>query len=414
MPHILTKSDINEKSKMLSHLKVFAQNELVNNILSYWTRYTIDNTYGGFYGRIDENNAIDDKADKGLILNARILWTFSAASLFYENREYKALADRAYQYIMKYFYDSESKGFYWKINYKGEPVETKKQIYAQAFVIYALSEYYKLTHEQNILDFAAETFEMIEKYSFDKNKKGYFEAFDRQWRTMDDLRLSAKDMNEKKTMNTHLHVLEAFSNLYKVYRNENLKNSIINLLEVYDKYIIDQSFHHYNLFFDEDWKVKSNQISFGHDIEGSWLMLEAAEVIEDPALIKKFQKIAINMADSCIMGITEKGALSQDAERGKINLSNETEWWVVAEAVVGFLNAYFLTTNIEFLKIAYNNALFIQDYIIDKNFGEWCSLADIQGNIIKGHDKIGFWKCPYHNSRMCLEILSRIHKHSFM
>lgn len=409
MPDILTKFDPQETAKMLTNLKEFAENQLVNNILPFWTRYTIDNANGGYFGRINENNIVDITADKGLILNSRILWTFSATSLFYKNREYKALADRAYQYITKYFYDFENKGFYWKLNYKGEPIETKKQIYAQAFVIYALSEYYKLTNEQQSIDLAIETFEMIEKFSFDSKKKGYFEAFDMKWQIIDDLRLSAKDMNEKKTMNTHLHVLEAYSNLYKVYKNKNLKNKILDLLEVYYNIIIDKTSYHYNLFFDENWNVKSNHISFGHDIEGSWLMLEAAEVIKDNEIIKKFRQTAINMSEACVMGITEKGALSQDAVRGKINLSEETEWWVLAEAVVGFLNAYSLTSNIEFLKIAYDNAKFIQDYVVDKNFGEWTGLVDISGNIIKGQDKIGFWKCPYHNSRMCLEILSRIH-----
>jgi len=396
------------ETEILDKLYEFAQKELLNNILPYWSLKTIDTYNEGFIGKIDEKNHSDFNADKGLILNARILWTFSAVSGKINDLLYKNLASRAFDYILRFFYDKEYNGFYWKLNYKGIPIETKKQIYAQAFVIYALSEYYLLTDSQESLNKAIETFALIEKYSYDNIFNGYLEAFDREWRLIDDLRLSTKDMNEKKTMNTHLHILEAYTNLFRIYKNDELKNKIIGLLDIFYDHILDKSDYHYNLFFDEEWNLKSNLISFGHDIEGSWLMLEAAETIGDQNLIEKFKSVAVKMADACLEGIYLSGALSQDVERGKNILSRETEWWVQAEAVVGFFFAYKVSGRIDFLETAYKVAQFIQDYIVDREYGEWVNLVSSNGEAIPGNDKVGFWKCPYHNARMCIELMKGV------
>jgi cellobiose epimerase len=400
-------SDIN---KLKSDLSLFAVQQLKENIIPFWLKNSIDNNNDGFYGRIDEENHADENSDKGLILNARILWTFSAVSRILNHPDYKKMADRAYDYILKYFYDSSNKGFYWKLDYKGNPKDTKKQIYALAFVIYALSEYYQLTGNKDCLNKAIETFEIIEQHSFDNKLNGYFEAFSKDWQLIEDLRLSDKDMNEKKTMNTHLHILEAYTNLYRVYKNDQVREKIKNLLNVFSKHIINKSDYHYELFFDEYWHVKSDKISYGHDIEGSWLMLEAAEVIGDKDLIVKFKEIAVAMANACLPGINPSSALSHDVERGKSSFSKDVEWWVEAEAVVGFYNAYQVSGKLDFLLSANKITTFINDYIVDHKKGEWNNQVSITGELIKGHDKAGFWKCPYHNVRMCLELMSRISK----
>jgi mannobiose 2-epimerase len=294
------------------------------------------------------------------------------------------------------------------VDFMGRPVETKKQIYAQAFVIYAFAEYYLLTNNPEVLEKSIEMYQVIEKYSFDPDYKGYFEAFDRKWKALDDLRLSAKDMNEKKTMNTHLHVLEAYTNLYRIFPDAGLKTKIIDLLEVFFEYIIDKSDYHYNLFFDENWVRKSNQISFGHDIEGSWLMLEAAEVINDSGLINRFKEVAVKMATACLDGMSTLGGLSYENERGKPLHEDYVEWWVEAEAAVGFFNAYQIKSDKKFLQYTNRILSFIDQYFIDHNGGEWYSRIDKNGKWLPEHDKAGFWKCPYHNSRMCLELLRRI------
>lgn len=389
-------------------IKEFAGKILTDNILSYWIKNTVDDENGGFYGRVSDKNIPDSKADKGLILNARILWTFSCAARKTDNKEYLEIAGRAYSYLLQYFYDPIYKGFYWKVDCTGKPVETKKQIYAQAFVIYALSEYFKIKPSQECLEKAVETFNAIEEYSFDRKKQGYFEAFDHEWQPLDDLRLSNKDMNEKKTMNTHLHILEGYTNLYRINKSGSLKPALSEMLDVFSDHIIDKNDFHFNLFFDENWKVKSNKISFGHDIEGSWLLLEAAEVLDVKKLTEKFREIAVKMADVCIPGINSLGGLSQDIERGEQVRNGEVEWWVQAEAVVGFLNAYKISGDEKYLETAHNLVKYIDKYVIDHQSGEWHNRISANGSPVKGEDKAGFWKCPYHNSRMCFEILDRL------
>ncbi len=398
-----------QRDEILQKIKKFALSELKDNILPFWVNHTIDNENGGFIGKVSDQNEPDKKAHKGLILNTRILWTFSFAARMFKNEpKYKELADRAYQYIIKHFYDTGCKGFYWSLNYKGDAVDTKKQIYAQAFSIYALAEYYMLTKNQESIDTAIETFHLIQKYSYDTEKSGYLEAFDRNWQVLDDLRLSEKDMNEKKTMNTHLHVIESFTNLYRVYRDDNLRSAIVNLLDVFYNIIINQTDYHFNLFFDENWQVKSNQISFGHDIEGSWLLLEAAEVINEKKLIDQFKEVALKMAGASLHGINKLEGLSHDGERGKPLQEGNVEWWVQAEALVGFLNAFQVSNNDKYLHYTNQILEYINKYVIDHEYGEWHHQIDFKGRPVSGFAKVGFWKCPYHNSRMCYEALSRI------
>jgi cellobiose epimerase len=389
-------------------MKEFAKKILTENILSYWLEKTVDNENGGFFGRVTDKNIPDTKSDKGLILNARILWTFSCAARILSDDKYKKAADRAYDFILENFYDPIYRGFYWKVDYEGKSIDTKKQIYAQAFVIYALSEYYKINPSQICLEKAVETFNAIEEHSFDRSKGGYFEAFDREWKPLGDLRLSDKDMNEKKTMNTHLHILEGYTNLYRINRSGSLKTALNELLDVFYDHIIDKNDHHFNLFFDENWNIKSNKISFGHDIEGSWLLLEAAEVLEISKLVKKFKDMAVKMAEVCIPGINSLGGLSQDIERGAHMHDGEVEWWVQAEAVVGYINAYQITGNEKYLNLAKNLVQYIDKNVIDHTSGEWHGRLSANGKPVKGEDKVGFWKCPYHNSRMCFEIIGRL------
>ncbi len=396
-----------EEKKLQNQLQEFAFNEL-NNILKYWASNVIDNINGGFVGRIDSNQHIDNNAPKGLILNARILWTFSAAYKILKRPELLEVADRAYKYIVENFSDKKNAGYYWMISNNGKPEHTKKQIYAQAFVIYGFSEYFSVTQNKECYSKSIEIFDLIEKYAFDKTKNGYFEAYTLDWKEETaDLRLSDKDMNEKKTMNTHLHVLEAYSNLYKIYKNDFLKAKILNLLDIFNGKIINLNDKHFDLFFNEDWIRKSDIISFGHDIEGSWLLYEAAEVVGSEKYIEKQKQIAVEMAYEVAKAVNKDGGLEHDKERNG-HSDGEFEWWAQAESVVGFVNAYQLSGDIKFLKAAVNMKGFIENYFIDKKFGEWFYRIDGNYQPILHYDKVGFWKCPYHNARMCIELIKRL------
>ena len=244
----------------LVQLEKELQHEL-NNILHYWMQHAVDEQYGGFYGKIANDNIVDINAPKGLVLNARILWAFSAAYNHSKEKKYLAIADRAYQYIIERFFDNQYGGFYWSIDINGNIQDEKKQVYGIAFCLYGFSEYYKATNNDKALQFAKDCYKCIEEYSFDKHKGGYLEAFTRDWHIIDDLRLSAKNANEKKTMNTHLHVLEAYTNLYRFWKDEKLRNSIKLLLENFIDHIVDNDSGHLYLFCDEDWQVKGDIVS---------------------------------------------------------------------------------------------------------------------------------------------------------
>lgn len=393
-----------EQKKQL--LKDKAKAELTS-ILKYWLENTIDEENGGFVGEINHQNVINNNSEKGAVLNARILWSFSAAYAVEKNPEYLSTAKRAFQYIKDYFFDKEFGGIFWSLNADGSPKDTKNQIYAIAFVIYGLSEFYKVFKNEDALELAQSLFYKIELYSKDYKNKGYLEAFTRDWQEIEDLRLSEKDANEKKTMNTHLHIVEAYANLYTIWPNQKLKDAIKEILEVIAIYFIDKDSWHLKLFFDENWKEKEDVISYGHDIEAAWLLQWCAETIEDVDLVKSYQKYAVEFAKSTKEGIDKDGGLWYEYEPKKQELIAEKHWWPQAELWIGMINAWQLTQNEEFLDITEKNFEFVEKYIIDLKKGEWIwgVYADYSP-ILK--DKAGFWKCPYHNSRACIELIKRL------
>ena len=387
-------------------LKNKAKAELIN-ILNYWLENTIDEKNGGFVGEINFADIKNEDSEKGSVLNARILWSFSAAYAIEPNPEYLKTAKRAFQYIKDYFYDKEFGGIYWSLNADGTPKDTKNQIYAIAFVIYGLAEFYKIFKNEDALEIAQDLFYKIELHSRDFEKRGYLEAFTRDWQEIEDLRLSEKDANEKKTMNTHLHIVEAYANLYLIWPNPKLKDSIKEILEVIALYFINKYTWHLKLFFDENWKEKEDVISYGHDIEAAWLLQWCAEAIEDEVLIKNYQKYAVAFADATKEGIDSDGGLWYEYEPKEQKLIAEKHWWPQAELWIGMINAWQLSKNEEFLEITEKNFEFVEKYIIDHKNGEWIwgVYADYSP-ILK--DKAGFWKCPYHNSRACIELIKRL------
>lgn len=384
------------------------EDELLNDILPFWIKYDIDEEFGGFYGQITNELKIDKKAPKGSILCSRILWAFSSAYIKYQDLKYLKTAKRAYEYVLNNFWDKEYSGVYWMVDYEGNAIETRKQIYAEAFATYALTEYYKATKEEDALNKAKEIYMLIEKYSYDKENKGYFEAYTREWRLEEDLRLSDKDMNEKKSMNTHLHVLEAYTNLYRVWKDNEFESKFRELIDDTIKYIIDNDTWHFKLFFDENWNSKTGTVSYGHDIEGSWLLFEAAEVLGDKEVLERVKKVAINMAEVSYKEAIDSdgGLLNEKHENGE--LDREKHWWPQAEAVIGYLNAYELTGKEYFLQASYNMWIYIEENIVDKKNGEWFWMAKGQNNKHDVMMKVDPWKCPYHNSRVCLEVLRRL------
>ena len=382
--------------------------ELLIDILPFWLKYSIDDEYGGFRGRIANDLAIESHADKGVILSARILWTFSKAYSVYRDPVYRSTASRAYEYLDRYFWDPDFGGVYWMVNYTGRPTDTKKRIYGQAFTVYALAQYYEATGDTEALGKALRLVEQIETASHDARTGGYFETYERDWTLAADQRLSEVDMDEKKSMNTHLHLLEAYANLLRFHEDATVRRRLRELIEIFLEHIINPATHHFILFFDEEWRPRSAKISFGHDIEGSWLLVEAAEILGDSGILERVREVAVEMAQAVYeQGLDSNGGLMYEADATGI-INTDKHWWPQAEAVVGFLNAYQISGRQHFMDATERSWAFIEKFIIDHKYGEWFWLVSKSKVPGAGFDKVGPWKCPYHNSRTCFEVMRRL------
>ena len=377
-------------------------------ILSYWMRYTIDEENGGFIGKIDHSNEIYKNAPKGSVLNSRILWTFSAAYKLTGNKEYLDIAEKAFAYLVDHFIDKEYGGVYWTVTHKGQPLDTKKQIYALSFAIYGLSEYYSCSKNEKAKETAFSLYDEICSYSHDERNGGYIEALTRDWNEITDLRLSDKDANEKKSMNTHLHVLEAFANLYSISPEKLLKERIIELIFIFLNHIISKDTSHLILFFEDEWNIRSNIVSYGHDIEAAWLVQEAAEITGDELLLLKVKDASIQLADAAAKGLDADGGLWYEYDEASGDLTTQKHSWPQAEAMVGFFNAWQITRDEKYLEHSMNSWRFVKEHIHDKTFGEWYWGVYEDYSVMDKEDKVGIWKCPYHNSRACIEIINRI------
>jgi mannobiose 2-epimerase len=385
-----------------------AEAELRQNILPFWIEHTVDRERGGFYGSITNDLVVDREAPRGALLTSRILWTYSAAYRHYHVPEYLEMARWAYDGLATRFWDNEHGGLYWMADAEGRPLSVRKQIYGQAFGVYALAEYHRATGDDKALGRATDLFQAIEDHSRDPQHKGYFEAYTRDWRLETDLRLSDVDMNEKKSMNTHLHVMEAYTNLMRVCDNAQLHERQAELIEVMMEHIVDPLTCHVLMFFDEHWNARSDHISFGHDIEASWLLTEAAEVAGERRLIEAARSLAVRMAQATYdEALAPDGGLHYEAAPRGI-VQSHTEWWPQAEAVVGFLNAYQISSEPHFLDAALRCWDYIEQHLVDHEHGEWFRAVTREGAVKADELKVSFWKCPYHNGRACMEMIERL------
>lgn len=390
---------------VLANYKISVEEEL-DAILAWWATYMVDER-GGFYGSVNNANEPDLAAVKGIVLNSRILWTFSAAYSRSRQHQHLVIAHRAFEYINEYFIDDQYGGVYWSVDAQGKMADGRKQVYGQAFCMYGMAEYYKATGNKSALQLAKKIFEQIEQYAFDKDRGGYIEAFTREWQSADDLRLSEKDENEKKTMNTHLHIVEAYANLYSIWPDASLRGKISDLLRLFDEYIISKKDQHLHLFMDENWQVKSSLVSFGHDIEAAWLLLECAGAINDKLYIDRYKSLSMALADAAARGRDTDGGLWYEYDPAQESWIKEKHSWPQAEAMVGFFEAWQLTNKPLYLKYSKDAFEFIKDTIKDKVNGEWYWGIHEDGSPMQ-KEKAGFWKCPYHSARACMEISNRI------
>ena len=417
-------------------MKQEMQDVLQDNILRFWLDKMQDQEHGGFYGRIDGSGVLHPEAEKGAILNARILWSFSAAYRVLGNQEYLDAATRAKDYIIDHFIDPEYGGVYWSLDYKGEPLDTKKQFYAIGFAIYGLTEYARATGDREALEYALDLYDCIEEHAFDREHNGYIEACTREWGEIADMRLSELDANYPKSQNTHLHIIEPYTNLLRCLKELHAKEScnyvpvlgsvlpvgvtvpvelqarvegsVRNLIEIFTDYILNPETHHLDLFFEMDWTRGAGRLeSYGHDIECSWLMHEAALVLGDQKVLDKVEKIIVQVAKASEKGLRPDGSMIHEANLDTGHVDDDLHWWVQAENVVGWYDIYQYYGDEDALKKAVRCWQYIKENLVDTINGEWFWSRHPDGTLNTVDDKAGFWKCPYHNSRMCLEIIER-------
>lgn len=397
------------------------ENELVNNILPYWIRYAVDSAGDGFFGAVDVHNRPVTNANKACVLNARILWTFSAAAKQYGNETYAAIAQRAYDVLTTHFADKEHGGFFMDLTPDNRPADTTKHTYAQAFALYALCKHYAFQPTPAALCEIQNLFELLEARTADASNPGYREAFTRDWQLLNKNRMA--DNDEPKSMNTHLHVLEAYAALYQVWRDPRVRERLYALLRLFLENIIRPS-GHLGIFFDEAVKetTASRSIcSFGHDVEASWLLLEAAEILDDAVMLERMRAISIQMLNAVERaGFDKDGGMFLESTRDGSHVRTNKHWWIQAETLVGMMNAFELTRDEHYWENVKLSWDFIFCHVIDHVGGEWFTKVNRFGEpflmeppgdpspYYRNDWKIDPWKCPYHNGRACLELIRRI------
>ena len=421
---------------MIETMKKEMQDVVENNILHFWMNKMVDREHGGFYGRMDGKEVLHPEAEKGAILNARILWSFSAAYRVLRKPEYLEMATYAKEYFISHFIDREYGGVYWSVDYKGNPLNTRKQFYAICFALYGMSEYARATGDREALDYALQLFDCIEEHALDRDFNGYIEAMTRDWQPIADMRLSEFDANFPKSQNTHLHIIEPYANLYRCLREMQaatscdyvpvigsvlpvdvtvpqetilcVESALRNIIGIFTDKILNPETHHLDLFFEMDWTRGAGHLeSYGHDIECSWLMHEAALVLGDKEVLAKVEPIVRMVAKASEKGLRPDGSMIHEANLTTGHVDDDLHWWVQAENVVGWMNIYQYFGDEDALGHAVRCWQYIKDNLIDYEHGEWYWSRHPDGTLNTVDDKAGFWKCPYHNSRMCLEVIER-------
>lgn len=377
---------------------------LLHTIIPFWKNLR-DNEHGGYYGWLGYDLALDKKAVKGCILNSRITWFFANAYTLLKDESLLDEAKHGFAFMKDYCFDKENGGIYWSITYDGKPEDTTKHTYNQAFCIYALSSYYEASKDEEALAMAKELFHIIEGKCTDE--VGYLEAFDREFHLIENDKLSENGVIADKTMNTLLHVFEAYTELYRVSKDTEVKKRLEWILDTIADKIYNPKLHRQEVFFDKNYNSILDLHSYGHDIETAWLLNRGVDVLGEEAYQKKMGPIIDDLTAQVYKVAFDGHSLANECEKGVVN--THRVWWVQAETVIGFLNGYQRNPEKkEYLEAAKSEWQFIKDYVIDKREGsEWFWEVDENGKPYPDRPIVEPWKCPYHNGRMCIEVIRR-------
>lgn len=377
---------------------------LLTTIIPFWKSLR-DDTNGGYYGYMDYDLSVDKTAVKGCILNSRITWFFANAYLLLKDESLLDEAKHGFEFLKNHCLDRKNGGIYWSINYDGTVNDTTKHTYNQAFSIYALSSYYDATKDEQALRMANEIYDIIEEKC--RDEIGYLEAFDATFSPIDNDKLSENGVIAEKTMNTLLHVFEAYTELYRVTKQQRVKTRLEWMMDIIADKIYNPTLHRQEVFFDKNYNSILDLHSYGHDIETAWLINRGIEVLAEEAYTKKMGPIIDDLTQEIYKVAFDGHSLANECEKGVVN--THRIWWVQAETVIGFLNGYQRDkSKVEYAKAAASAWDFIKNHLIDqRNGSEWFWEVDENGRPFEGRPIVEPWKCPYHNGRMCFEVIRR-------
>ena len=378
---------------------------LLNDIIPFWKNLR-DDEFGGYYGYMDYDLKLDKKAVKGCILNSRITWFFANAYTLLKDESLLEEAKHGFAFMKEHCMDKENGGIFWSMKYDGTPEDTTKHTYNQAFSIYALSSYYEATHDEEALVMAKELFHIIETKCTDEI--GYKEAFDKEFHEVENDKLSENGVIAEKTMNTLLHVFEAYTELYRVAKLPEVKERLEWIMDTFADKVYNPKRHRQEVFFDRNMNTILDLHSYGHDIETAWLMDRGVEVLGEKKYEEKMTPITKDLTAEIYKVAFDGHSLANECEKGVVNVHRI--WWVQAETVIGFLNGWQKDpSRTEYLEAAKSEWQFIKDHVMDKRQGsEWFWEVDQSGKPYEGRPIVERWKCPYHNGRMCFEVIRRL------
>ncbi len=376
---------------------------LENCILPFW-KSMIDREFGGFYGYMDFDLKLDKKAVKGCILNSRILWFFSNVYLETGDTSVLPYARHAYEFLKTYCLDRTNGGIYWSMTYDGKVEDATKHTYNQAFAIYALASYYDASGVEEALGYAMELFHTIE----DKCRlgDGYGESYTINFIPNTNDKLSENNVIADKTMNTLLHVCEAYTELYRVCHDPEVEKRLRWATAEFYNTVYNPELHRLEVFFDADMNSIIDLHSYGHDIEATWLIDRALTVLNDKELSEKLAPMIMDLTEKIYEVAYENHSVMAEAENGVVLTTRI--WWVQCEAIIGFWNAFQKSGNVWYQKAAEDIWQFVEEHLIDpRPNSEWYYDVDADGKPSSRLPILEPWKCPYHNGRMCLEIMHR-------
>ncbi len=393
------------------------QRELAHNVLPWWQASIFDAEGRVLGGRANDGAVLD--APRTAVLGTRLLWTFTTAQRRLGRHPALDLAaERALAWVRGTLTDPVHGGVFWSVDGDGQPVADHKQTYAQAFAIYALMAQHAADCAAQGLPLAAVTpaaqdalrlFDLLDTHAREGQTGGYMEACTRDWQPLPDATLSSDEPPAARSMNTLLHVLEAFTELLRCHRPPLVATRLRELIEIFlDRLWLPEQ-RCFGLFFSIDWRPMTTQVSWGHDIEAAWLLRRACDVLADDELTRRVDALVPQVADAVLQGgVAEDGSvLGAGLFDGRVTDARR-HWWCQAEAMVGFWDAWQLTGDPRFQRAAWRVWQHIDKHHVDPVGGDWIKTLDEQLHPVDSIPRAGPWECPYHHVRACVEMMERL------